>query len=704
MHSTGINAENSRETRKLPPQDAAIVSSETWKELPNNARQPHRRGADGVIEDVRNGMLTAANLTTNINGDVSIERKEVWAQNKAIVSAKMDESTRRHYPEYFFNEVPLSSLIERGNVLTVHTGCSIATWSYQGMRHNYRPLNDCRQHAKNAEALRAHVVTPESAPLVQKYDSIYVPIVKLEHFVNKTLPYIQNKFVLLSGQNSLPPESIPRRVYDVIIQHSFIVKWFLQNLPIHANDPHAPKLVPFPYGVHPTQPAALLAEMKKNITKNNFIYLSWFRKSNNMDARRDIPNGEQVDTDEYLLRMHQSSYVLSPDGDRPECHRHYEAIALGTMPITSLDPHLYRHLKGNVVFDEHQWNLTELEARLPRKPEVNQRLIFEEYWMEYVEREVGRPMRWWDPSRDVRCLLEEISDAVKNITIERRLSDELPRDVNDGADVERFSQENVARLGSKSENIIAEQRPNDELLADNTDAADFERVSQENIARLHGKSEAITSTEKRRNDQLLGDNNDGQDEGRTESQARISLFSDTSTLVKVKQHAIASLSIRGAHNPSFFSDNVPLEKLIARKNLMSVYTGCSICTWRFGGLDDPQNKLNDCVRYKGRHSFLMHHLANDTVSQIEAYDSIYVPIAGLEQFIKDILPNIETDIILVSGQRANVPSIPKELYDTLIEHPRVVRWFLQNLSVYAYDPQHPKVRVSELHRYNFPLV
>jgi hypothetical protein len=94
----------------------------------------------------------------------------------------------------------------------------------------------------------------------------------------------------------------------------------------------------------------------------------------------------------------------------------------------------------------------------------------------------------------------------------------------------------------------------------------------------------------------------------------------------------------------------------------------------------------------------MHHLTNDTVSQIQEYDSIYVPIVGLAQFIKEILPYLETDVILVSGQRANVPAIPKERYDTLIEHPRIVRWFLQNLSVYAYVPQHPKVRISELNK------
>jgi hypothetical protein len=87
---------------------------------------------------------------------------------------------------------------------------------------------------------------------------------------------------------------------------------------------------------------------------------------------------------------------------------------MGTMPITQLDARMHSHLQGNAVFNNAVWNLTVLEATLPQNPQVNQRLVFEEYWMEYVERIVGRPLRWWDPSRDVHASLAEITETVKN--------------------------------------------------------------------------------------------------------------------------------------------------------------------------------------------------------------------------------------------------------------------------------------------------
>jgi hypothetical protein len=153
------------------------------------------------------------------------------------------EMIRQHHPDFFLNHVPLENLIRRGNMLTAHTGCSIATWSYNGKRHVSKPLNECRQHARSGEAFRAHVVTPETASQVEPYDSIYVPMVKLEHFVDETFPHIENDFILITGQYSVPEGlEIAQRVYDALIEHPRVVRWFLQNLSVYANDPNHPKV------------------------------------------------------------------------------------------------------------------------------------------------------------------------------------------------------------------------------------------------------------------------------------------------------------------------------------------------------------------------------------------------------------------------------------------------------------------------------
>lgn len=79
-----------------------------------------------------------------------------------------------------------------------------------------------------------------------------------------------------------------------------------------------------------------------------------------------------------------------------------------------------RILAGNAIFENTDWNLTTLAETLPPNPQVNQRLIFEEYWMEYVERIVGRPLRWYDPLRDVHSSLGDIQDLVAHDVLESR--------------------------------------------------------------------------------------------------------------------------------------------------------------------------------------------------------------------------------------------------------------------------------------------
>jgi hypothetical protein len=156
-----------------------------------------------------------------------------------------------------------------------------------------------------------------------------------------------------------------------------------------------------------------LQEVKERagLEKREMIFVGYINRDSNPERAR-VPSGEKLKPEEYYRRMHESKYVLSPDGDRPECYRHYEAIGLGSMPVTQLHPQLYRHLQGNVIFNETKWDLAEMTTKLPVSPVVNRRLLFEEYWIEYVERSVGRPMRWWDSSRQIRTSLSDITNSV----------------------------------------------------------------------------------------------------------------------------------------------------------------------------------------------------------------------------------------------------------------------------------------------------
>jgi len=127
---------------------------------------------------------------------------------------------------------------------------------------------------------------------------------------------------------------------------------------------------------------------------------------------------------------------------------HYEAIAFGAIPITELDPDVFTHFKGApIVYNNSKWvNVTEsyfldmlgvksfpgtshillLEqfiakddgshTRLPLQnlflfPAVNRNMIFEEYWMEYVDSMVGRPLQWWDRKDERHATIKEMNSG-----------------------------------------------------------------------------------------------------------------------------------------------------------------------------------------------------------------------------------------------------------------------------------------------------
>ena len=139
----------------------------------------------------------------------------------------------------------------------------------------------------------------------------------------------------------------------------------------------------------------------KNLTPNrtNLIYLSYIDTSTNIESRNQVPTvKKRVPFSEYLDGMAHSKYVLSPNGMKPECYRHYEAIGLGTVPVTELSVDYSWHLKGSIVYNNSNWEMEYLEKTLPNfNISPNRNMIFEEYWIEYMDHESRHgPLNWWD--------------------------------------------------------------------------------------------------------------------------------------------------------------------------------------------------------------------------------------------------------------------------------------------------------------------
>ena len=94
-----------------------------------------------------------------------------------------------------------------------------------------------------------------------------------------------------------------------------------------------------------------------------------------------------------------------------ECYWYYEAIKLGTIVITELDPQHYRHLRdAPFVYNTSTWNLsgTTVLQLLGLKDHqiVNRNMVFESFLDRVCRKTCGPPLRWWDTNWKQQSFLE----------------------------------------------------------------------------------------------------------------------------------------------------------------------------------------------------------------------------------------------------------------------------------------------------------
>jgi len=294
-------------------------------------------------------------------------------------------------------------------------------------------------------------LTAENAHKVQEYDTVYVNIKGLKSFLEYILPMVNTSIILISGQFHIGAiqDMLEEHVQLALLRSPKILKLFIHNMDHYFETNNIvirrhpklppklhPKLAPWPYGLQhvaynkfkpnplPFFRNAFWKHLKNsnNKTHKRKGVMHGYLSLHTNKKRSNIPSGPKLNLSEYYDAIAEHRFVLSPNGDRPECYRHYEALGLGTVPITELDPMLYFHLSpGPILYSTSNWTLDETEAMqrlqesgiqgVPNNDDgdviVNRLMVLEEYWLEYVERQLdGLRLRWFDRLQGVKTQLD----------------------------------------------------------------------------------------------------------------------------------------------------------------------------------------------------------------------------------------------------------------------------------------------------------
>jgi hypothetical protein len=200
---------------------------------------------------------------------------------------------------------------------------------------------------------------------IKDNDIVHIHSMFLDKFVNLYLPKINKKFILISGDTDyITPLHHPIATQK-IIESEFIIHFFVQNCLINHH-----KITHLPIGLdyhtlssgsniwgcqkNPLEQEKEILEILKDslyfdkrIIKIYSTFHFYLDRGDRREAFENIPKdlidyeSKQVTRIETYRKQIEYAFVASPFGGGPDCHRTWEALILGCIPIvksSNLDP------------------------------------------------------------------------------------------------------------------------------------------------------------------------------------------------------------------------------------------------------------------------------------------------------------------------------------------------------------------------------
>lgn len=285
-------------------------------------------------------------------------------------------------------------------------------------------LNSCDYHSTNPiSSIRRMVFYPELKTIkTMKNPTIYVCNSALNHF-NTIVPYIDFSFVLVSGDSddSMPYDVLKPEIFDTLIANPFLLHWYSQNMTVDH-----PKITQMPIGMdyHTLESRPLWGpitiastqEYLLNTVRRVPFYERFYEKEikcysnfhfqmntkygqDRKDALAQIPTDLVYYEPQMVPRLNSwntqkdYAFIISPHGGGYDCHRTWEGLALGCIPIVKTSPidKLYDDLPVLIVNEWSDINLDLLTKTVEdfKKIELDKKFNYDklslQYWMNKIK-------------------------------------------------------------------------------------------------------------------------------------------------------------------------------------------------------------------------------------------------------------------------------------------------------------------------------
>jgi len=193
---------------------------------------------------------------------------------------------------------------------------------------------------------------------------VFIKTDLVPYFFDVVMPQINYKVVILTHNSAL---GIDQR-YVHFLNNKKVISWYAQN----ANFEH-PKLSSIPLGIAnlrwPHGDISKIDKVKQmKLEKQHLVYMNFDLKTNigertkvfNMfNKQKFVLKGDKKPFVEYLQDLATCKYTLSPPGAGIDCHRIWESIAVGTIPIVQNCHNISFHTKMPILIIDDWAQLTE---------------------------------------------------------------------------------------------------------------------------------------------------------------------------------------------------------------------------------------------------------------------------------------------------------------------------------------------------------
>lgn len=211
-------------------------------------------------------------------------------------------------------------------------------------------------------------------------------------FLRDYLPHIKTKFILITGTSDYSVDMNPN--YLQIVENQYLIHWFANNPPLDK----IKKISFLPIGF---QEYERLGEnlnfLKDNLkteylweNKKNRVYIPYHSQTNSYRKQIieqlkfydfiDVEN-HKLDFQDYIKKISEYKFVLSLRGNGWDCHRNYEVLFSGSIPILQRGPISKSFIENNIPFIK----IDEIDSSIfNKKFTIDKNILSLDYWKKNI--------------------------------------------------------------------------------------------------------------------------------------------------------------------------------------------------------------------------------------------------------------------------------------------------------------------------------